>query len=57
MRGLWGRVDGMVSWGDRGSGEGDGNLWDTGKGPVYDGGVAIRQLTTGVAYGEHVGGK
>ena len=51
MRGLWGRMDRMVS------GKGGGNLWNIGKGTVYDGGVAIRQLAAGVACEENVGGK
>ena len=57
MGGLWGRMDGMVSWGNGGCGEGDGNLWNIGKGTIYGGGVAIRQLAAGVAYEENVGGK
>ena len=55
--GLWGRVDWMVAWGNGGGRERDGNLWDIGRGTVGDGGVAICQLTAGVAWEENVGGK
>jgi len=54
---LWRRVGWMVAWGDGGGGERNGNLWDIGKGTVDDGGVAICQLTTGVACEKNVGGK
>ena len=57
MWGLWGKKSGMVSWGDGGCGEGHGNLWDIGKGAVYDEGVSVCQLTTGVACKEDVGGQ
>lgn len=49
MWGLWGRVEGMVSWGDGGRGEGGEDLWDIRKGTVYDGSMTICQLTAGVA--------
>lgn len=55
MRGLWWRMDRVISWGDGSCGEGDGNLWDVRKSTVYDGGVAICQLTTGVACEERHG--
>ena len=57
MRGLWGWVSWVVARGDGGSGERDGNLWGAVKDTVDDGGVAICQLTAGVACRENVGGK
>lgn len=47
----------MIAWGGGGSGERDDNLWDIGRGTIDDGGVAICQLTAGVACKENVGGK
>lgn len=47
-RSVWrlrGWVSWVVTWGDGGGGERDGNLWDVGRGTVDDGGVAIGQLT------------
>lgn len=46
--GLWGWVGWVIAWGDRGGGEGAGNLWDAGRGTIDDGGVTICQLTAGV---------
>lgn len=41
MRGLRGRMNGVVTWRNGGRSERSGNLWDTGEGAVGDGGVAI----------------
>ena len=57
VRGLWGRVSLVVTRGDGGGGERDGNLWDVGRGAVDYGGVAICQLTAGVACEENPGSK
>ena len=47
----------MVAWGNGGGSERDGDLWDVRRGTIDDGGVAIRQLTAGLACKENVGGK
>lgn len=46
--GLWGRVGWVITWGNGGRCERDGNLWDV-RGAIDDGSVAIRQLAAGVA--------
>ena len=54
---LWGRVGWMVAWGNGGGCERNGKLRDVGRGTIDGGGVAICQLTTGVACEKNVGGK
>ena len=56
MWGLRGRVGCVVTWGDGGGGE-SGDLRDIGRSTIDDGGVAICQLTTGIACKKNVGGK
>ena len=57
MGGLWGGMNGMASRGNGSCGKGGRDLRDIGKSTVYDGGVAVCQLTTGVTCEENVGGK
>ena len=55
--GLWGWMGRVIAWGNGSGGERDGNLWDTVRGTIDDGGVAVCQLTAGVACKENMSGK
>ena len=57
MWGLWGCMGRVIAWGNRSGGERDGYLWDIRRGTIEGGGVAVCQLTAGVACKVNMGGK